>query len=198
MKDQLSSMSLKQILGGRNLYLIGMMGSGKTLTGPCLAQNIDYGFVDSDEVIEKVAHQSIDEIFKKDGEKSFRDIETQVLKEIGKHYALVVSTGGGIVTRPENWGVLHQGIIIWIDPGRDRLWERLQADSSQRPLLLSEDPRAAFDTLNKKREPLYKEADLRISVEDESAEDVAQQIINRLPSIITSQGLQDELQTIEE
>ena len=82
MKDQLRSMSLKQILGGRNLYLIGMMGSGKTLTGPCLAQNIDYGFVDSDEVIEKVAHQSIDEIFKEDGETIFRDLETKVLKEL--------------------------------------------------------------------------------------------------------------------
>ena len=95
MKGQLRSMSLKQILGGRNLYLIGMMGSGKSITGPCLAQNIDYGFVDSDEVIEKVAHQSIEKIFQEDGEKSFRDIETKVLKEIGKHYSLVVSTGGG-------------------------------------------------------------------------------------------------------
>lgn len=188
MKDQLRSMSLKQILGGRNLYLIGMMGSGKTLTGPCLAQNIDYGFVDSDEVIEKVANQSIGEIFQEDGEKSFRDIETKVLKEIGKHYSLVVSTGGGVVTRPENWGVLHQGIIIWIDPGRDRLWERLQADAFKRPLLLSDNPRASFDTLNNKREPLYKEADLRISVGDESPEDVAKQIMNKLPSILTSQG----------
>ena len=198
MKDQLRSMSLKQILGGRNLYLIGMMGSGKTLTGPYLAQNIDYGFIDSDEVIEKVAHQSIDEIFKEDGETIFRDLETKVLKEIGQLYSLVVSTGGGVVTRPENWGVLHQGIIIWIDPGRDRLWERLQADAIKRPLLLSEDPKASFDTLNNTREPLYNEADLRISVEDDSPEDVAQQIINRLPSILNVQGSQDGLQTIEE
>ena len=197
MKDQLSSMPLKQILGGRNLYLIGMMGSGKTLTGPLLAQQIDYGFVDSDEVIEKVTHKSIDAIFKEDGEKSFRDIETQVLKEIGQRYSLVVATGGGVVIRTENWGVLHQGIIIWIDPGRDRLLSRLQLDSSKRPLLLSEDPISAFDDLNNQREHLYMEADLRISVQDESPQDIARKIFTKLPSIITSQAIQDGQRTIE-
>ena len=197
MKDRLSSTSLKQILGGRNLYLIGMMGCGKTLTGPPLAEELNYRFVDMDNVIEEVAHKSIKDIFTKDGEKTFRNLETQVLKEIGQHYSLVVATGGGVVIRPENWGVLQQGIIIWIDPGRDRLWERLQLDSSKRPLLLGDNPASNFDEINKEREKLYMESDLRVFVEDEAPEEVALKIIKKLPSILINPHDQAAQQTIE-
>ena len=197
MKDLSTSILLKQILGGRNLYLIGMMGCGKTLTGPPLAEKLNYRFVDMDNVIEEVAHTSIKEIFAKDGEQTFRNIETQVLKEIGQHYSLVVATGGGVVTRSENWGVLQQGIIIWIDPGRERLWKRLQLESSKRPLLLGENPAAIFDAINKEREKFYMESDLRVSVEDESPEEVAFHIIEKLPSIISNPNDQGAQQTIE-
>tara|TARA_Y100001968_G_scaffold64102_1_gene54857 strand:+ start:2316 stop:2891 length:576 start_codon:yes stop_codon:yes gene_type:complete len=190
-------MSLKQILGGRNLYLIGMMGSGKTLTGPPLAKELGYRFIDADEVLVKSAHKSIADIFEEDGEANFRDLETQVLKEIGQHHSLVVSTGGGVVTCTENWGVLHQGVIIWIDPGRDRLLARLQADSSKRPLLLKTNPINAFDALYQKRKPLYMESDLHVSVGDESPEEVALQILRTLPSILANPSDQGALQTIE-
>ena len=196
MKDRLSSSSLKQILGGRSIYLIGMMGSGKSVTGPILAKELDYIFVDSDVVVEKSAKKSIHQIFQDDGEKQFRDLETQVLKEIAKHYSLVVSTGGGVVTRSENWGVLHQGIIVWIDPGRDRLLERLKIDLSNRPLLDEIDPIARFDSLYEERLILYKEADLQISVEDESPEEVVLEIIKTLPSILINSRDQGEQQTI--
>ena len=196
MKDRLSSSSLKQILGGRSIYLIGMMGSGKSVTGPILAKELDYIFVDSDVVVEKSAKKSIYEIFQDDGEKQFRDLETQVLKEIAKHYSLVVATGGGVVTRSENWGVLHQGIIVWIDPGRDTLLERLKTDFSNRPLLDQIDPIARFDLLYEERLILYKEADLQISVEDESPEEVVLEIIKTLPSILINSRDQGEQQTI--
>ena len=196
MKDRLSSSSLKQILGGRSIYLIGMMGSGKSVTGPILAKELDYIFVDSDVVVEKSAKKSIYEIFQDDGEKQFRDLETQVLKEIAKHYSLVVATGGGVVTRSENWGVLHQGIIVWIDPGRDTLLERLKTDFSNRPLLDQIDPIARFDLLYEERLILYKEADLQISVEHESPEEVVSAIIKTLPSILINSRDQGEQQTI--
>ena len=73
--------TLKEKLGGRNIFLIGMMGSGKSQTGPVLAKMINYAFVDTDDVIEKASKQSISSIFEKDGEKVFRDVEKQVLKE---------------------------------------------------------------------------------------------------------------------
>ena len=198
MVDQMSSSSLKDLLGGRNLYLIGMMGSGKSLTGPFLANEIGYRFVDSDQVIEKVAKSSISEIFGKEGENGFREIETQVLKEIGQLYSLVVATGGGIVTHPGNWGVLHQGVVIWIDPGRNRLLQRLKVDNSSRPLLNENDPVSTFDQIYADRQLLYKEADLKIAVEDESPKNVALKILDHLPSILIDSVNQSVQQTTEE
>ena len=78
MADQLTQKTLKEKLGGRNIFLIGMMGSGKSQTGPDLAKMIDYAFVDTDDVIEKAAKKSIADIFEKDGEIVFRDLEKQV------------------------------------------------------------------------------------------------------------------------
>tara|TARA_Y100001968_G_scaffold328512_1_gene375832 strand:+ start:1569 stop:2144 length:576 start_codon:yes stop_codon:yes gene_type:complete len=190
MADQIVSNSLKDILGGRNLYLIGMMGSGKSLTGPLLAKGIAYGFVDSDQVIEKAAKKTISEIFEDDGESSFREIETQVLKEIGQLYSLVVATGGGVVTRPENWGILHQGIVVWIDPGRNRLLSRLNLEDPSRPMLNTNNSLSSFDQLYKDREVLYMEADLKIPVADESPEEVACKILDNLPAILNDSANQ--------
>ena len=198
MDHQISSSALKDFLGGRNLYLIGMMGSGKSLTGPILAKEIGYGFVDSDQVIEKVSKSSISEIFADEGENGFREIETKVLKEIGKLYSLVVATGGGVVTRSENWGVLHQGVVIWIDPGRNRLLERLNLDDSSRPMLNKNDPICSFDQIYKKRQFLYEEADLKITVDDESPKNVALKILDNLPSIFIDSENQSVQQTIAE
>ena len=80
MADQSTQQTLKEKLGGRNIFLIGMMGSGKSKTGPDLAKIINYAFVDIDEVIEKASKQSIAEIFENDGETVFRNLEKQVLK----------------------------------------------------------------------------------------------------------------------
>ena len=137
MTDSLSSQSLGQRLGGRNLYLVGMMGSGKSSTGPYLAKELSYGFVDSDKVIEEVCGQSISVIFDQEGEEEFRLVESKVLNAIGQRHSLVVATGGGLVTRAENWGVLHQGIVVWLDPGQDRLFNRLASNPGGRPLFQS-------------------------------------------------------------
>ena len=192
----MSVASLKQILGGRNLYLIGMMGSGKTVTGPLLANKIGYGFVDSDEVIEKLVNKPINEIFNEDGENTFRELETKVLQETGKHYELVVSTGGGVVLKTKNWGILHQGIVIWLDPSRELLWERLKSDTRTRPLIRSKDPLSSLDQIIKDRYLFYKEADLRIGVGNESPEELAELIVKKLPSIISPLKDQGEPHTI--
>ena len=114
-----------------------------------------------------------------------------------QHYSLVVATGGGIVTRSENWGILHQGIVVWIDPGRNRLWERLRLDFAQRPLLQKTDPGKAFEDLHKARQNFYKEADMHVSVGDENPEQVALNIIQILPSILIDPSDQGAQQTIE-
>ena len=140
-------LSLKERLSGRSIYLIGMMGSGKTSTGRPLAKRLGYGFVDADAVIEQVAGCTIPEIFERDGEAGFRSIESQVLNAISQRHSLVVATGGGVVTKPENWGQLHGGIVVWLDVNRAQLIEPLRDDSTQRPLLQQPNPEAALDTL---------------------------------------------------
>ena len=184
MAVQSTPKTLKEKLGGRNIFLIGMMGSGKSQTGPVLAKMINYAFVDTDDVIEKASKQSISSIFEKDGEKVFRDVEKKVLKEISQHHSLVIATGGGLVTLPENWGILHQGIVIWLDLDLKRSIKRLESDQKRRPLLLGDNLAENFSQIYESRKPIYLESDLRIEVEDQSPYEVATMIAERLPSIL--------------
>ena len=179
-----STPTLKQRLAGRSLYLVGMMGSGKTSTGRPLAERLGYGFVDADAVIEQAAGCSIPDIFDRDGEAGFRSLESQVLSAISQRHSLVVATGGGVVTQPENWGMLHSGIVIWLDVVPDQLLQRLNADSTVRPLLQSADPEAALNALLNERRPLYAEADLTVVINDETPEAVADGILQLVPSLL--------------
>ncbi|MEB3159754.1 MAG: shikimate kinase [Synechococcus sp.] len=175
---------LRHRLGGRNLYLVGMMGSGKTSSGRPLAEQLGYGFVDADAVIEQVAGCSIPTIFSEEGEEGFRTLEAQVLQAIGQRHSLVVATGGGVVTKPQNWGVLHQGVVIWLDPGQDRILARLEHDTTERPLLQTDDPGAALQALLLERSPLYGEADLHLKVHDQTPAEVAAMVLEAIPSIL--------------
>ena len=179
-----STPTLKQRLAGRSLYLVGMMGSGKTSTGRPLAERLGYGFVDADAVIEQAAGCSIPDIFDRDGEAGFRSLESQVLSAISQRHSLVVATGGGVVTQPENWGMLHSGIVIWLDVVPDQLLQRLNADSTVRPLLQTADPEAALNALLHERRPLYAEADLTVVINDETPEAVADGILQLVPSLL--------------
>ena len=179
-----STPTLKQRLGGRSLYLVGMMGSGKTSTGRPLAERLGYGFVDADAVVEQAAGCSIPEIFDRDGEAGFRKLESQVLSAISQRHSLVVATGGGVVTQPENWGLLHSGIVIWLDVVPEQLMVRLRSDNTVRPLLQTADPEAALNALLNQRRPLYAEADLTVVINDETPDTVADGILQLLPSLL--------------
>ena len=179
-----STPTLKQRLGGRSLYLVGMMGSGKTSTGRPLAERLGYGFVDADAVVEQAAGCSIPEIFERDGEAGFRKLESQVLNAISQRHSLVVATGGGVVTQPENWGLLHSGIVIWLDVVPEQLMVRLRSDNTVRPLLQTADPEAALNALLNQRRPLYAEADLTVVINDETPDTVADGILQLLPSLL--------------
>tara|TARA_B100000965_G_scaffold100424_1_gene82334 strand:+ start:140 stop:736 length:597 start_codon:yes stop_codon:yes gene_type:complete len=197
MAAQSTLQTLKEKLGGRNIFLIGMMGSGKSRTGPDLAKMINYAFVDTDDVIEKASKQSISSIFEKDGETVFRDLEKKVLKEISQHHSLVIATGGGLVTVRENWGILHQGIVIWLDIDLQRSIQRIESDGKKRPLLVEDDLSKTFSQIYESRKPMYLESDLRIQVEDQSPDEVASMIAERLPSILINPETQSERHTTE-
>ena len=197
MAVQSNQQTLKEKLGGRNIFLIGMMGCGKSQTGPNLAKIINYAFIDIDDVIEKAAKKSISYIFEKEGEKAFRDLEKQVLKEISQHHSLVIATGGGLVTLPENWGILHQGIVIWLDLDLKRSIKRLESDKKKRPLLIGDDLVENFSQIYESRKPMYLESDLRIEVEDQSPYEVATMISECLPSILINREALAERHTTE-
>ena len=99
----------------QNLILIGMAGCGKTTIGKQVAQLLGKEFIDTDAIIEQKAGKSIAEIFALEGEEHFRKLESEVLKEVGKLSNKVISTGGGVVTKSENYFSLKQnGVILWI------------------------------------------------------------------------------------
>jgi shikimate kinase len=158
-----SSHPLAHRLKGCNLYLVGMMGSGKSTAGRPLSAALGYRFIDADETLERAAGCSIPEIFARDGEAAFRDLETAVLESIAPWHSLVVATGGGVVTRPRNWGLLHQGLVVWLDASEELLLKRLRADPSPRPLLTAVDLEDRMVRLLSERRRLYAEADLVIT-----------------------------------
>lgn len=171
-------------LQGLNLYLVGMMGAGKSAVGRPLAEALGYRFLDADQAIEQVAGCTIPELFAAEGESGFRQVETQVLSGIASWHSLVVATGGGVVLRPENWGVMHQGAVIWLDAPEPLLLERLGADPTPRPLMQAADPAARLAELLAQRRPLYAQADLHIEQSGEPPEAVAALVLDALPSLL--------------
>jgi len=150
-------------LKGVSLFLVGMMGSGKTTVGRFLAAELGYQFFDTDCLIEQVTGQTVAEIFATAGEAEFRRLETQVLAELSAYKNLTIATGGGIVLDPHNWSFLRHGLVVWLDAPVETLYHRLQGDTS-RPLLAAPDPRAKLQTVLAQRQPLYAQADVSVAI----------------------------------
>jgi len=162
-----------------NLYLIGMMGAGKTTIGRKLAHRIGYRFLDTDALIEQSAGTSIPEIFASEGEVAFRDLETQVLAQVSAHTSLVVATGGGVVTQPMNWSYLRHGVVIWLDVPNQVLMSRLSGDTN-RPLLQDVDLWEKLEGLLRDRQKLYAQADLHIDYEGKSVGKTCDRVVTAL------------------
>ncbi|NJK41275.1 MAG: shikimate kinase [Acaryochloridaceae cyanobacterium SU_2_1] len=167
-------------LKGVNLYLVGMMGAGKTTTGRLLAAQLGYRFVDTDDLICRLTGQGVVDIFAQFGEAHFRQLETQVLSELAPYTQLVVATGGGIVLDPMNWSYLHHGLVVWLDLPLELLWLRLQCDRS-RPLLQSPQPKQVLEDLLDQRRPLYRQADVHLILRDhQTPEQIAQTALQEI------------------
>ncbi len=144
----------------QNIVLIGFMGSGKSTVGRELHQRLGYPLVDMDHAIEQRSGKPITAIFAEDGESAFRDSETALLKELNDPTAprRIISTGGGIVTRPENRPLLKLlGYVVWLHAPADVILARTRK-TRNRPLLDTEDPAARIHALMQEREPFYQEA----------------------------------------
>ncbi|MEB3322695.1 MAG: shikimate kinase [Synechococcaceae cyanobacterium] len=175
---------LARRLEGMNLYLVGMMGAGKSAVGRPLAEALGYRFVDADALLEAAAGRPIPEVFAREGEAGFRALETAVLDRIAGWHSLVVATGGGVVTRPQNWGHMRQGVVVWLDAPEETLLRRLAADPTPRPLMAGPDPAARLRALLIARRPLYAQADVTVVQEGGDAAEVAAQVLAALPGAL--------------
>ena len=183
-RGESGNLPVSHLLKGVNLYLIGMMGSGKTTVGRLLAQQLSYRFFDTDAVIEQATAQSISQIFAESGEAVFRQLETQVLAQLSSRKNLAIATGGGIVLERSNWSYLHHGIVVWLDVPIDQLHQRLQQDQT-RPLLQDTDLVQKLQTLLDQRQKLYAQADVRVIVaEGETPEDIAIRTLAEIKKVL--------------
>jgi shikimate kinase len=178
------------MLNGTNIFLIGMMGAGKSTVGKLLAQKLGYNFLDTDPLITQCAGKSISDIFANDGEETFRDLEQQVLSQVSAYTRLVVATGGGIVMRSLNWSHLHDGIVVWIDVPVEILGDRLKTESNHRPLLQTENPLQRLMDIYEQRRDRYAQADISIMV---NADETPAAVSDRLLEMIQTRIIPDRL-----
>jgi len=171
-------------LKGVNLYLIGMMGVGKTTVGRLLAEKLNYRFFDTDALIERLAGQPITQIFAEAGEPEFRRLESQVLAELSAYKKLVIATGGGVVLERLNWSYLQHGIVVWLDVPVEQLYSRLRP-STTRPLLLTAEPLAKLQELLAQRQDLYAQADVQVTaVAKDNPEQVATRVMAEVARVL--------------
>ena len=143
--------------GTNNIYLVGLMGAGKTTIGRSLAKHIGLIFIDSDREIEARTGVSIPTIFEIEGETGFRRREAQVIADISKLSSRVVATGGGVVLQRENRDNMRSsGLVVYLNVPPHTLWERTRNDRN-RPLLQVADPLLRLKELYEQRDPFYRE-----------------------------------------
>ncbi len=165
---------------GKNLFLTGFMGAGKTTVGKVLAEKLGWCFKDLDQVIEQRSRKTISEIFADQGESFFRDLESQALSEVSTGAHTVVATGGGVVGREKNRHLMRNaGIVIFLDLTWAQLLERIR-EGQGRPLAEGEDAVQRLACLYEQRLPLYRKADLVVDCSNQSPQDLAEGIISRL------------------
>ena len=160
-----------------NLALVGFMGAGKTSVGRIVAEQLHFEFLDTDELIQTRTGRTIADIFARDGEPAFRELERQVVRELSERKSTLISTGGGLPTNPENMQSLKEHALVaclWASP--EKIWERVR-NQSHRPLLNDPDPQKKIRDLLAIRAPFYREADVLINTDLRSAREVAQQIV---------------------
>lgn len=140
---------IEKVLSGqmKNIVLVGMPSSGKSTLAAALGEKLGRPVYEADALIEQEAGMDIPAIFARYGEGHFRALETEILSRLGKLSGAVISTGGGCVTREENYDLLHQnGTILWLQRGTEKL------DKTGRPLSLKND----LNEMYQKREPMYR------------------------------------------
>ena len=172
-----------------NVFLVGLMGAGKTTIGRILARKLGMRFIDSDHEIEARTGASIPWIFEIEGEDSFRRREAEVIADLTAQDGIVLATGGGAVLSAQNRQHLQQrGCVVYLRASVGSILQRTSHDKN-RPLLQTADPRKKLEDLTAQREPLYREiADLVIDTGRPNVQSMVQTILAQLHARETASG----------
>ncbi|KAH8937335.1 hypothetical protein BDL97_16G022600 [Sphagnum fallax] len=192
---------VKQEIERTCIFLIGMMGSGKSTVGRLMSEALGYKFLDSDNVIESYAGGlSVAEIFQTLKEEGFRKLESQALRELSLTSDLVVATGGGAVVQHQNWTYLRNGITVWLDVPVPALAHRVTAvGTGTRPLLGGDcggydQALARLSKIFEERGPAYANADVTVSLQSLALTLACEDVSELTPTAITVQVLEELIQ----
>ncbi|NDI87455.1 bifunctional shikimate kinase/3-dehydroquinate synthase AroKB [Undibacterium crateris] len=166
-----------------SIFLVGLMGSGKTTVGRALAKKLNKRFIDSDHEIEARTGVSIPVIFEIEGEASFRQREADVIRDLTAQDNIILATGGGAILNPESRRLLEQrGTVIYLRASIHSILQRTRNDKN-RPLLRTPDPRKKLEELEAQRHPLYQEiAHVVIETGRPNVQHLVQHILDKLPT----------------
>jgi 3-dehydroquinate synthase len=164
-----------------NIFLVGLMGSGKTTIGRALAKRLGKRFVDADHEIEARTGASIPLIFEIEGEASFREREADVIRDLTAEEGIVLATGGGAVLNADSRAFLKsRGTVVYLSASTASIMQRTSHDKN-RPLLQTADPKARIEELSRQRSPLYQEvADIIIETGRPNVQSVVQNVLAQL------------------
>lgn len=167
-----------------NIFLVGLMGAGKTTVARILARRLDRAFFDTDHEIERRTGVKVPVIFDIEGEAGFRLRETQALVELAAQDNVVLATGGGIVLSAENRALLKErGLVVYLRAQPRDLWYRTRHDKN-RPLLQTADPLGRLQELYELRDPLYTEvADIIVDTGRPNVGPLVTQLLSKLEAL---------------
>ena len=156
-----------------SVFLIGMMGAGKSTVGRYLAKALNYHFLETDQLIEKQENRTIEAIFKESGESYFRNIERNIINQF-VNKTCVYSTGGGLPIYNKNIHKLKDiGQVIYLKTSIAELLNNRIKNNSSRPMFKDA---ISFENLLKQREPIYSEADFVVTTDFKTPEEIASEI----------------------
>jgi shikimate kinase len=166
---------------GDAIVLIGFMGAGKSSVGRTLARMTGLPRFDTDEVVAARFGLTVSEIFETQGEEAFREAEAEALRELADRRGAIITTGGGILLRPENADLVRElGTVVYLDADEETLFRRINRRAT-RPLLRTENPRATLTELLRVRLPLYRAAaDIEVDTSFLTHDEVAKKILNHI------------------
>ena len=163
----------------KSLVLVGMMGTGKSTIGKEVAKKLKIEFVDTDTLIEDETNLTITEIFKKNGEKYFRELEKKIFLKIKNDKGKIISVGGGaFINDVIRKRILKEYLSIWLNMDEDLIISRIKRNAKKRPMVDQNNIEKSIKNLKKTRDPIYKLANYEINCNLNSKNKIIEKVKN--------------------